>query len=188
MPGGRSQHVPASCKDASGRTVPIFNPAMRFSEPPAGTDFTLDEWNDLRRTVAKESLNRGSWWAIIPIGLLFTIPAAMLIREGNSPYLVIPFATAPLWLMALLLLIFRVVAGRSWGVTSFVDVPDKAVIRALLKRNRCPSCAYRLPCADKNARATCSECGAIWRSNVNSSLPPPPSPCTSPAPSQDPPR
>ncbi|MFT3685543.1 MAG: hypothetical protein QM783_11545 [Phycisphaerales bacterium] len=164
MPGGRREYIPTHCRDAKGRKLSLFNPAMRANEPPAGTDFTLAEWQSLLDSLRVSKLHRQPWLRLIaPCLVGFGVPIWLLISSGVPFWQAVPFTLLPLIVMLLVLGGLKGILARTWGVLAFVNIPERDVLREMLKSGRCPSCAYRLPSAGLDGRATCSECGGVWR-------------------------
>jgi hypothetical protein len=189
MPGSDSTHVPYTYRDAHLRKVRLFNPVVKGRQPPAETDFSVDEWRSVCADIYRHRIRWWRRWSVLVLVLMLVLFPLLLYRSGESFGVVVLIGTLPLWGLVLVFLPIFALIRLCFGHIAFANVTDDAVVNALLARHRCPSCAYRLPRADDTARATCSECGAVWHNRaVRTSHPPPPSPCTSPAPSQAPPR
>jgi hypothetical protein len=163
MPGRDNTYIPKLFRDDDLRQVPLFNPVMRWRKLPDNTDFSHDEWQLVRRE-AYRTRPRTWWLAMIPSLAICGLLSLVLRNLGQPPLAAILLGCSPLFLSLLINGRFSELGHRNFRGVAFVNVTEREVARALLLRNRCPSCAYRLPYADLNRRARCSECGAVWRS------------------------
>jgi uncharacterized Zn finger protein (UPF0148 family) len=150
-----------AARDAKGRMVELAN-GMFFAKPPA-------RWCEVAPEL-RPRLRRGLWlvgWPWRLVGLLCFLPL-YLFMGWNSFYRFGPggLAAAPLHLV--LGFIFQGLLFPLF-IIAFILAPftrsGRPIIRLMMRRGHCPSCAAGLPPLAADGTVVCSACRAVWQAD-----------------------
>ncbi len=172
MPGRNTNPIPMQCVDATGRTVRLFNPAVRRGDEVVGEmglDFKPGELRAiLRRAGSRAASLRHVGSMVVVVGVMcamlwgggFALAACfasrVLVPVWAVPLIGVALATVPAMIVGLI----GLGSFYVWGMVAFSGEPAP-VVAAMLEAGQCPSCAYPFGAAS-GERVVCTECGAVW--------------------------